>query len=116
MRSSSKKNEATNGAGVSFGFDAQTSDCEAHSSGQTEQYDLCDSFPDIGGFASTTTSSGSVAMTWTMGGGHYEGMVAVPFESAASTAPKRRRGYQSQWQDLDHDLVWRVSNAHAEGP
>jgi hypothetical protein len=79
----------TGGMGASFGFDREPGNCGAHTSSNTERYDLCDAGSNIGGFGSTSSSPGSVSMVWTGLAGHYVGQVAVPINAAAAASSVR---------------------------
>lgn len=86
---------SANGAGLSFGYLNENGTCDGDAvATQTERFDLCDANSINEVFGSTTTSTGSVAMAWTLtvDNGLYRMIVAIPVEPAAvGSTPIRRR-------------------------
>jgi hypothetical protein len=73
-----------NGAGASFAvYNEDGVSCTDSTSGQTERFQVCNGDFGVQGMGSTTTSTGSVAMTWTLNAANTAAMVAVPISESA---------------------------------
>lgn len=80
----------TNGAGASIGFESFLTG--VHTSGNTERYDLENGDGSLAGYGSSTVSSGSVAMSWTLDAADsYAGILAVPINQTVAAPAARRK-------------------------